>query len=218
MAYDNIEKLDKLQKIDKSLKPEGPEGQANQDHFEALMNQQTAKVDSEATTKQPNSLLDEVREANRSADHVSRSSSSDLVVQTQDIIAQIDTIKHKLETPNLDLKGPVQTILKSKLEHIDENLKIAINKAGGEYTPAEKPAGLMQPIDRFLGMLSHGQNQLETLGSDVQKLQAMGKQLTPSDMLLIQIKVGRIQQEIELFTSMLNKALESTKTIMNVQI
>jgi len=46
----------------------------------------------------------------------------------------------------------------------------------------------------------------------------MGNQLSPATMLLIQIKVGYIQQEIELFTSMLNKALESTKTIMNVQV
>jgi hypothetical protein len=45
-----------------------------------------------------------------------------------------------------------------------------------------------------------------------------GKQFTAADMLAMQIKVGYVQQEIEFFTSLLNKALESTKTIMNVQV
>jgi hypothetical protein len=37
-------------------------------------------------------------------------------------------------------------------------------------------------------------------------------------MLRIQLKVGYITQEVEFFTAVLNKALESTKTIMNVQV
>ena len=43
-------------------------------------------------------------------------------------------------------------------------------------------------------------------------------QITPANMLAIQMKMGYVQQQIELFTSLLNKALESTKTIMNVQV
>jgi hypothetical protein len=76
----------------------------------------------------------------------------------------------------------------------------------------------MSPIDRFLGMLTHSQTQLQSLASDVVKLQGPDGNITPANMLLIQIKVGHISQEIELFTSMLNKALESTKAIMNVQV
>jgi hypothetical protein len=37
-------------------------------------------------------------------------------------------------------------------------------------------------------------------------------------MLAMQVKVGFVQQEMEFFTGMLNKALESTKTLMNVQV
>jgi hypothetical protein len=44
------------------------------------------------------------------------------------------------------------------------------------------------------------------------------KEITPANMLRIQMKVSYMQQEIEFFTAVLNKALESTKTIMNVQV
>jgi hypothetical protein len=43
-------------------------------------------------------------------------------------------------------------------------------------------------------------------------------QISPASMLAIQIKVGFISQELDFFTGILNKALESTKTIMNVQV
>jgi hypothetical protein len=73
-------------------------------------------------------------------------------------------------------------------------------------------------MERFLGLLTHSQAQLGNLAGDIKGITTMDKELSPATMLLLQVKVGYIQQEIELFTSMLNKALESTKTIMNVQV
>jgi hypothetical protein len=69
-----------------------------------------------------------------------------------------------------------------------------------------------------LGLLTHGQTQLDTLTKDIGIMRQQQGEINPADMLLIQIKVTHIQQEIELFTSILNKALESTKTVMNVQV
>jgi hypothetical protein len=217
--------IEKIEKISSKLKKlvEAPGQLANPDHFEALMKQRTVKSEPIALEKvdvagKMNTPMDEVREISKAQGQVNSTTPNDLVSQTQEVVAQIDTLKTKLETPDLQLRGSVKNILRNKLEHIDESLKIAISKAGGEHTSFEKPNGLMSPIDRFLGMLTHSQNQLQSLASDVVKLQGPEGTITPANMLLIQIKVGHISQEIELFTSMLNKALESTKAIMNVQV
>ena len=216
--------IDKIEKISSTVKKvvQAPDKMGDPDQFAALMKQQPAKTEpietvQTETPQKVNSLVDEVRNLNQKANAV-HGTPHDLITQSHDVIAQIDTLKSKLETPNLELKGSVRNILRNKLEHIDESLKIAISKAGGENAPVEAPKGLMSPIDRFLGLLTHGQNQLQTLATDVAKLQGSDGNISPANMLLIQIKVAHISQEIELFTSMLNKALESTKAIMNVQV
>jgi hypothetical protein len=222
MPYDKIEKIEKIsEKLEKVA--QGPGAVADPDHFAALMKQQGSKTDLTVAQKQdPSAKIDNpfetVRELNQSANPENIPSANEIVTQTQDVIGKIDTVKEKLATPGLEISGPVRNILRNKLEHIDESLKIALSKAGGEYKPFEKPTGLMSPIDRFIGLLQHGQSQLDNLASTVTTLQDQNGQLSPANMLLIQIKVAHISQEIELFTSMLNKALESTKAIMNVQV
>lgn len=217
--------IDKIEKVSSALKKvvKAPEKMADADHFAALMKQRKISpepitADNTVANQKINSLVDEVRDSNKKTNPITDGTSNDLIVQSQDVIAQIDQLKTKLQTPNLELKAPVRNILRNKLEHIDESLKIALSKAGGESAPFEAPKGLMSPIDRFLGLLTHGQNQLQTLASDIVNLQGKDGNLTPANMLLIQVKVANISQEIELFTSMLNKALESTKAIMNVQV
>jgi hypothetical protein len=219
-----LERIDKIRKIGKKLKPQGPLHEPNKDYFEALMRQRNVKTEAVQTEqkalaqKTEKTLFDEVRELNKKINYATRSSPGELASQADDVVAQIDMLKNKLETPDLEIKSSVQTLLRNKLNHIDENLKIALDKAGIEYKPPEKPTSLAKPVDRFLGLLTHSQSQLETLAEDVRSMANMEKELSPANMLLIQIKVSYIQQEIELFTSMLNKALESTKTIMNVQV
>jgi len=218
-----LEKIDKIKKVSQKLKPLTRVQEPNKDYFDALMQQKrvtaekTEGLSKDASEKAGATLFDEVRSLNQRPDVATRSSPNDLVAQAEDVIAQIDTLKTKLETPELDIKSSVQTLLRNKLNHIDENLKVALDKTGSEYAKPERSEGMSKPIDRFLGLLTHSQNQLETLASDV-KAMAVENEMSPASMLLIQIKVAKVQQEIELFTSMLNKALESTKTIMNVQV
>jgi len=130
----------------------------------------------------------------------------------------MDELKNKLSTPNLEIKSSVQNLLQSKLTHIDESLKIALNKAGVEYVAPVAQKNLSTPIERFLGFLTSAQAGLEGLGNDVERMSLVKGQISPADMLAVQVKVGYIQNEIEFFTALLNKALESTKTIMNIQV
>ncbi len=220
----SIDKIEKIKHVGGKTLKQAPQLEPNKDYFEALMRQKRVEPDPALTIAKneeaikTHSLFDEVRQSNRRPDQTARSSPDDLVAQATDVVSQIDLLKTKLETPDLQVKGSVQTLLRNKLTHIDESLQVALDKAGIEYVAPAQSDGMSKPLDRFLGMLTHSQNQLETLAGDVARLSAQEHSLAPADMLLIQIKVGQIQQEVELFTSMLNKALESTKTIMNVQV
>lgn len=163
------------------------------------------------------SPIEEMQNSSIKLDRTQTVTPNDVISQAHKTIETIDTIKQDLQKPDLQLKTSAEPLLTNKLVHIDENLQIALSKVGSEVKPQE-PLGISKPIERFLGFLSHSQHQLDTLASDVQRLQEHGSTFSPATMLAVQTKVGYVQQELEFFTSLLNKALESTKTIMNVQV
>jgi hypothetical protein len=171
--------------------------------------------------KSPSSLIEEVKKLNSQVSKIAKLNPEELKNQAQSVIAQIEEVKTQLSTSQADIKPSYQTLLRNRLTHVDDNLKIALSKAGVEYTPP--PAQVAQinsanPIQRFIGLLSTSQYQLEHLNQIIDQLSLTKAQLTPANMLALQIKVSYVQQQMELFTSLLNKALESTKTIMNVQV
>jgi len=166
------------------------------------------------------SLMEEVKKLNVRVSQASHLNPGDLKNHARDLIAQIENVKTQLTSANAaDIRPSYHNLLKNRLTHIDDSLKIALSKAGVEYVPpAQAAAGTANPIERFLGYLTQSQYQLEHLSQTIEQLNVTKAQLTPANMLALQIKVGYVQQQIELFTSLLNKALESTKTIMNVQV
>lgn len=163
------------------------------------------------------SLMDELSKLNTDASKTANLGRKDVQTQTKDTIDQIEKVKKQLVEAKSEIKPSYQTLLNNRLTHVDDNLKIALSKAGLEHTPAPKQAAGTSPINKFLGFLTHSQDQMERLNSAIVELNSTNN-LSPANLLAIQIKVGIIQQQIELFTSLLNKALEATKTIMNVQV
>lgn len=192
--------------------------QPDKDKFEQSLRTDTSTQARKVEGNQ-NNLLDEVRALSRKVDSADRASPTELAEQSQGVIAQIEEIKHRLSDPNLEIKSDYKRILRNKLEHIDDSLKVALEKAGLEYIPPELMDGTAKtPVERFLNLLTNGQDQLKTLGSDLAEMSANNQTISPANLLMVQVKVNNIQQELEFFTSLLNKALESTKTIMNVQV
>jgi len=165
------------------------------------------------------SLLDEVSKLNKQVTGISNLSPEGIKAQAKDVISQIENVKTRLTNAKGEIKPSYQTLLKNRLTHIDDSLKIALNKVGLEYTPpvVDNKAGSSNAVKTFLSFLTNSQNQLQNLDNVIEKFNADG-QLTAANMLTIQMKMGYVQQQVELFTSLLNKALESTKTIMNVQV
>ncbi|MGR3951894.1 MAG: hypothetical protein QRY74_03145 [Chlamydia sp.] len=103
------------------------------------------------------------------------------------------------------------------LEHADSSLQKSIQETGrvevGSLLNQEKP-----PLERFLSFLTDGDHRVSSIIEDISKLKMKENRLSPEILLSVQMKLGFVQQELEFFTNVLNKALESTKTIMNVQI
>ena len=229
----SLEKIEKISKVSNTAKAAAAPGiddvqeikrlAPNKEHFDNLTTQNAEKTAAIVPEKvepiSKPSLMDEVRNLNQKVDRFSKVSPKELVAQADEVINQLGTIKQKLKTPNLDIKPATQSVLQNKLAHIDENLRVALSKAGLEYTPGEHLDNKkVNPIERFLGFLTHAQSQLGSLSGELDSMHLNNKEITPANMLRIQLKVGYITQEVEFFTAVLNKALDSTKTIMNVQV
>lgn len=164
--------------------------------------------------------MDEVGKVHSDVSKMSKASPESIKQQARSMIDQIDQVKEKLSQAQTEIKPSYQTLLRNRLSHIDDNLKIALNKAGVEYTPASNAteAGKTNPVEKFISFLTDSQHQLENLDSTISHLNMTGAELSPANMFAIQLKMNYIQQQIELFTGLLSKALEATKTIMNVQL
>jgi hypothetical protein len=230
MAMEKIEEIKKLgQSAGSEKATEEVDGVANKDHFQALMLQQdkqkqhqeamvTQKVETvEPENKKP-SLMDQVADLNRKVDQVKKVQPTDIVAQAQDVMSRMSQIKEQLALPDQSIKPAYRDLLKNKLTHINDNLRIALSAAGVESVPPTSQTASNNPIDRFLGFLTDGQAQLQSISKEVEYMHLNKNNLNAASMLAVQIKVGFIQQELEFFSSVLNKALESTKTIMNVQV
>lgn len=197
---------------------------ANKERFDSLLNPQNSPTKAAIVEKVPTdtargSLFDEVRLFGNKVGSLTKVSRKDLVAQAEGVVKQLEEVKKKLATPNLEISKSTQALLENKISHIDENLRVALSKAGLEYESYVAPASqTASPVERFLGFLTHGQASLASLSNEVEKMHLTKEELSPVNMLRIQMKVGYINQEVEFFTAVLSKALDSTKTIMNVQV
>jgi hypothetical protein len=194
-----VEKIEKIKKIK-----------------ELMVDKAKIQPDQKIEGSQRNSPIEELREISASR-KTTRVTPAELIAQTQEAINKMEEIKGTLRTPDAQLKDSLTPLLTNKLDHIDENLRTAMSKSGSEYVP-RAVAPEVNPITRFLGFLTDGQYKLQTIASDVERMHLNKEEINPAAMLSIQIKVGLITQELEFFSGLLNKALESTKTIMNVQV
>jgi hypothetical protein len=146
--------------------------------------------------------------------------------QGQQVNAEIQKAKSQLTqlveangklNPGTEIQNSYKRPLANHLNHVEENLKIASSKAGLEYKPEIGATEGTNPGKRFMQMLTNSEAQIDKLTGQMNKMGASGK-IDPTEMLIINQKMHMVQQEIELFTSLLNKALESTKTLLNTQV
>lgn len=144
---------------------------------------------------------------------------------TKTLSDQAANLKNQLQRPrailldagNIPIDSKSAATLSNHLEHIDRSLRDATKLATGVEV-GTVPQQNKSPAVRFLSYLTESDKQLSNFVSEMQAMELSKDKLTPAKLLACQVKLGFIQQELEFFTTVLNKALESTKTIMNVQI
>lgn len=233
---DNMEKLQDLgeglenvntSSVEEHVQGPVPSVEADRERFTSLM-EKGAKDDPVSLVAEKGSkatLMDVVHDMNFSGNRPTAVDPQSLVAQTEKAVTKIDAIKETLAAPDISIKSPTHVqLLENKLKHIDENLRIALSKVGSEFTPQgitaqDVPMSTrVNPIERFLSFLSDGQAQLENLGSELTSMSINKKELSPVSMLAVQVKIGQISQELELFSNLLNQALQSIKTVMNIQV
>ena len=223
---DKIEKIasvnEKEMQVDKIESKVAERTQPVEGKFESVMDKKLPEQDVAAKTaasEKPN-VEDIAREQSQMQTQNNAATSQDLVAKTTEASQKIEQIKAELETPDLEIKKPVRRLMRNKLTHITDDLRIAMSKAGTEPVQVPEIAGNQQanPATKFFDHLTHAQYQLDHLGSYLQAMVDTDKDLAPANMLAIQIKVNKVQQELEFFTNLLNKSLESTKALMNVQV
>jgi hypothetical protein len=141
-----------------------------------------------------------------------------LVSQTVAAQTALGGVQTQLTTPNLKLKASQKYLLRNKLSEADAHLRSANAKMGVEPGPEPQlPAG-SGPIQKFLAFVNDGQAQIDSAKEQLNKMKERGESLSPGDMMLIQIKINKAQQEIEFSAMLLSKAVDDIKTLMNVQI
>jgi hypothetical protein len=153
----------------------------------------------------------------------------------KDLGAQASDLRRQIERPravliaemeqnptvvqNLALYAPDQVAAAAgHMEHMDRGLRDVSQMATSVEIGSLIPAGEKSPAVRFLSFLTESDKKLGGFVDEVNSLKLGEQRLSPETLFAIQIKLGFVQTELEFFTATLNKALESTKTIMNIQI
>ncbi len=143
----------------------------------------------------------------------------------ESVIAQMNTsstslgdLQNKLQTPNLNLKSSQKYLLRNKLTEANTQIRAAATKTGVDVREMPEGASSQNPMTRFLALVSDGQQQLEAAQLNVANLAQSGKTLNPAQLLLVQVKLAKAQQELEYSSIVLNNAISDVKMLFNVQL
>ncbi len=137
--------------------------------------------------------------------------------QMQTTSSALGDLQNKLNTPNLKLKPSQKYLLRNKLQEANTQIRAVAEKSGVEVGPNVSTLARNNPIAKFLAYVTDGEKQLDQAQQSLANFQKKGS-ISPGDMLLMQVKLAKAQQEIEYSSVLLSKAVDDIKVIFNVQI
>ncbi len=141
-----------------------------------------------------------------------------LITQAKLASMTLGDVQNQLSTPNLKLKQSQKYLLKNKLSDATNHLRSANAKMGAPIPDEPEEDSSQGPFSRFMGLLTDGQNQLDSAQAYLKKMNDSGTSLSAGDMLLLQVKMNKAQQELEYASVLLGKAMDDIKTLFNVQL
>lgn len=132
--------------------------------------------------------------------------------------ATLGDIANQLKTPKLKLKQSTKYLLKNKLTSAKGHILSASNKIGAKTVKEEEvPAG-SGPLQKFLALVTSGQKQLQQTQDELVNVAKRGDEMKPAEMLSIQVKISKAQQELEYSSLLLGKAVDDLKMMMTIQL
>jgi hypothetical protein len=127
-------------------------------------------------------------------------------------------IQPNFETPQNINTSKKSKAVRNKLENANDHIRGAVEKLGGDPGEEVNLRAKKNPIAKFLTLVSDGQEQLNNATTLVNKLNSSGQSINPAELLLVQVKLQKAQQELDYTSVLLGKAVDVIKTLFNVQI
>jgi len=140
-----------------------------------------------------------------------------LLAQSANIQDSLGSVQDQLNTPNLKLKRSQAHLLRNKLTDANGYIRGAATKLGLD-TPTMKAAAHPGATERLMAYINDGQEKMLAIQQKLDDMMGKGEQLNPGEMMLVQIKMGQAQQEIEYSSTMLSKVVDGIKQIFNIQL
>lgn len=137
--------------------------------------------------------------------------------QMKNASSSLTDIQNQLNTPNLSLKPSQKYLLRNKLQEANTHIRSAAEKVGVDVGPPINGVSRNNPMSKFLNFVTDGEKQLSQAQTHLKTAADNGK-LGPAELMLMQLKLTKAQQEIEYSSTLLSKAVDDIKTVFNVQI
>ncbi|MEM7174885.1 MAG: hypothetical protein AAF443_03010 [Chlamydiota bacterium] len=110
------------------------------------------------------------------------------------------------------------SLFRGKITSSNQNIRTAAQKAGVDPGSPPNWSAKKSPVEKFLALLGDSQVQLQNTQKMVTELRDKNGMISPGNLLLIQTKLARAQQELEYSSVLLTKAVDDIKQMFNIQI
>jgi hypothetical protein len=141
------------------------------------------------------------------------------------VLSQVNTANSKmtglhsdLNTPKLTLNHAQKYLVGNKLADARAHINSAASKLGIEPPPPKDTPSDANPLVKFMNILTDGQNQLNSAKDQLESMKMDGKTMNPGDLLLMQVKLGKANSEIDYASTLVSKAVDATKQLFGIQL
>jgi hypothetical protein len=193
-----------------------PKATPDRSQFESIMNEPTSKPPSAGTPSA--SQISPLDLPQGSIKGAAQPSFETLAAQVWESENTYNELRKNLQNKNLKLKRSEQYLMRNKLSDANTHLKGASEKIGAKVLDSSASLKGSNPVEKFLNMVSDGQNQLQEAKETLINLKDSEGNLKPGDMMLIQVKLAQAQQELEYASILLSKVVDVIKQMINIQL
>ncbi|MCX6995122.1 MAG: hypothetical protein NTY13_04810 [Chlamydiae bacterium] len=151
---------------------------------------------------------------------VQQVSAESMALQANTISSQYEKATTLLQDPSLAqnqhlIKASTAELLSQHLERVNDAMSSLSTKLETPLTTTyTAPSSGTQAVSHFLNYLTGGQQDIINMTNSLKNNSGT---LNPGELFAVQLKMSGVQQQMEFFSTLLGKAVDNIKTIMNIQ-